>query len=951
MFRYRRYRVFVALAVVTIFALYKFGSTGSWRQPTLLPTGEKSAPLEEDSEGTVPPISWMPRPHEVVKETKKLQVEVSGIETSVTLPLETPPPIASVSHPVQKAPPGAPKSAKEQAVSPEAAPSTSISPVGMGHLEDDKKQFKPGNSEVLHEHGEGRHEVPPVPSDAPAIYWEPLPEHFPVPSGSTIQLPSGSPKPIPKIQFDFKEETEEAKTDRLSKLKTIKGAFLHSWAGYKDNAWMKDELSPVSGGFRNPFGGWGATLVDTLDTLWMMGLKPEFEEAVEAVKTIDFTTSPRGDIPMFETTIRYLGGLLAAYDISDQKYPVLLEKAAQLGEVLMGAFDTPNRMPITYYYWRPTFATQPHRASSRVILAEIGSLSVEFTRLAQLTGEPRYYDAIARITNALEVYQKETRLPGMWPKYIDASGCKRPTNANSVEPEEKEVSDATPSLEDDFDENELVPLELPKPVEFIPVGNKKTEKKLPEKEKRQLEAPDATFVDGIVPRTAVEAAQKVQPTIPAVPECEEQGMVTTDEFGTESYTLGGMSDSTYEYLPKEWLLLGGRVDSYRTMYEKSVDVVKEHLLFRPMLPNGADVLFSGSLNVPMLSSYTKSGGIGDLEYENAHLTCFAGGMFALGAKIFNRDEDLEIAKKLTEGCVWSYNATTTGIMPESFYVVGCESQKSCEWNETKWWEQIDPYADNRIKSYKDQMGRYTKQLAEASASYEAAMAAATGAPEAQATGVVKKEVESEVAEVGAEATESPKGAGLEKRQLDPTDEKPSKTEKKSEEEPLLKNPSAKANDNEEMSPSNSSDKATPTLPAFPILYSPRPPQSHEEFVKNRIQEERLPEGITNIQSKKYILRPEAIESVFYLYRITGDAHWREVGWNMYQAIAEHTTTEYGNSAIDDVTKTAPQLTDEMESFWLAETLKYFYLLFAEESAVSLDDWVLNTEAHPFKRGA
>ena len=70
---------------------------------------------------------------------------------------------------------------------------------------------------------------------------------------------------------------------------------------------------------------------------------------------------------------------------------------------------------------------------------------------------------------------------------------------------------------------------------------------------------------------------------------------------------------------------------------------------------------------------------------------------------------------------------------------------------------------------------------------------------------------------------------------------------------------------------------------------------------------------------------------------------------MFSAIKTHTSTTYGNSAIDDVTKMAPELRDQMESFWLAETLKYFYLLFAEESLVSLDEWVLNTEAHPFKR--
>lgn len=86
-----------------------------------------------------------------------------------------------------------------------------------------------------------------------------------------------------------------------------------------------------------------------------------------------------------------------------------------------------------------------------------------------------------------------------------------------------------------------------------------------------------------------------------------------------------------------------------------------------------------------------------------------------------------------------------------------------------------------------------------------------------------------------------------------------------------------------------------------------------------------------------------------MYRITGDPHWREVGWNMFTSIQDHTHTDHGNSAIDDVTMSAPVLKDQMESFWLAETLKYFFLLFSDPGVVSLDDWVLNTEAHPFRR--
>lgn len=202
------------------------------------------------------------------------------------------------------------------------------------------------------EPGKGRVEVSKDPS-APKIYWSKLPEHFPIPSASIIQLPTGKPIEIPKIQHVFTDESANDKISREQKLDKIKKTFEFSWAGYKAKAWMEDELSPVSGKPRNPFCGWAATLVDTLDTLWMMDLKEEFEEAVNSVKDIDFTTTDRKDIPLFETVIRYLGGLLSAYDLSGGMYRVLLDKAVELAEVLMGAFDTPNRMPIAYYYWRP----------------------------------------------------------------------------------------------------------------------------------------------------------------------------------------------------------------------------------------------------------------------------------------------------------------------------------------------------------------------------------------------------------------------------------------------------------------------------------------------------------------------------------------------------------------------------------------------------------------------
>jgi mannosyl-oligosaccharide alpha-1,2-mannosidase len=188
---------------------------------------------------------------------------------------------------------------------------------------------------------------------AESQHWEKFPEHFPIDEYDLINLPTGRPKSLPKLQSVFKDESSTERLLRTQRLAAIKEEFEHAWDGYTEYALGHDEVKPVSGKYRDPFAGWGATLVDALDTLWIMEMKDEFVAAVEEVRKIDFTTSFRRDIPVFETVIRYLGGLLGAYDISGQKYTSLLDKAVELAEILMGAFDTPNRMPVTYYLWAP----------------------------------------------------------------------------------------------------------------------------------------------------------------------------------------------------------------------------------------------------------------------------------------------------------------------------------------------------------------------------------------------------------------------------------------------------------------------------------------------------------------------------------------------------------------------------------------------------------------------
>ena len=69
---------------------------------------------------------------------------------------------------------------------------------------------------------------------------------------------------------------------------------------------------------------------------------------------------------------------------------------------------------------------------------------------------------------------------------------------------------------------------------------------------------------------------------------------------------------------------------------------------------------------------------------------------------------------------------------------------------------------------------------------------------------------------------------------------------------------------------------------------------------------------------------------------------------MFQNIEKATRTASGHAALKDVTSVLGEKEDYMESFWLAETLKYAYLLFSEEDVLDLGEWVLNTEAHPFR---
>ncbi|KAL0937889.1 Endoplasmic reticulum mannosyl-oligosaccharide 1,2-alpha-mannosidase 1 [Colletotrichum truncatum] len=550
-------------------------------------------------------------------------------------------------------------------------------------------------------------------------FWKTVKVHHPAPK-PLRQLPIPPSVRFPQVQAQFPPETSTQRRVREERQQAVKESFSKAWASYREHAWLSDELTPISGGRRNTFGGWAATLVDSLDTLWIMDMKNEFSDAVAAAATIDFTKTDLEEINVFETNIRYLGGFLSAFDLSGDVR--LLRKAAEVGEMLYKAFDTPNRMPITRWKVGDAAKGVAQKISGGELVAEIGSLSMEFTRLSVLTGDPKWWDATQRIMELFEAQQNRTNLPGMWPLVVD-----------------------------------------------------------PEKE---------IFYKG------------------------------------DDFTLGAMADSLYEYLPKMAALIGGRSPMYKSMYEAAIAPAIEHNLFRPMTPGGDDILIAGQVHSRASESDPESRHI-ELEPQGQHLVCFMGGLMALGGKLFNHEDQVSLARRLVDGCVYAYRAFPHGVMPETFYMVPCPSKDvstSCAWDEALWKKHVLQRA-------------------------------------------------------------------------------------------------GKGDDDDE---NRSADDI--------------------------IRDERLVEGFSAVPDKRYILRPEAIESVFVMYRATAHEALRESAWDMWTAIDNMTSTELANTAVWDVTvKDKPPAADSMESFWMGETLKYFYLIFSEPGLVSLDEFVFNTEAHPFRR--
>ncbi|KAJ3107257.1 hypothetical protein HDU96_007965 [Phlyctochytrium bullatum] len=364
----------------------------------------------------------------------------------------------------------------------------------------------------------------------------------------------------------------------------IREMMRHAWNGYKSYAWGSDDLLPVSQGAFNWSGKEDTFLytpVDALSTLLLMNLHDEFSEAKELIlKTFDghfgYGKEPPRDgmvdnfeINLFETTIRFLGGLMSAHELEvggggvrefAKRDARLLDLGKAWATKALMAFDkSPGGIPLNSF----NIATKTVRGGwagyETVILAEAGTLQLEFQYLSDVTGDLVFEEKAMKALDG--ILETPVKVQGLYPSMLN--------------------------------------------------GKSKT-------------------------------------------------------FINDDITLGGLGDSFYEYLLKLWLATGD--DKFRRKYDESATALVNHL-----------IVTNGSYSYAPRAVVTSPT---DVRRETTfeHLSCFAGGMFALGAASSRSPrydalqfKHFSVGKGIADACWASYEATATGIGAEITRIGSFES--------------------------------------------------------------------------------------------------------------------------------------------------------------------------------------------------------------------------------------------------------------------------------------
>lgn len=225
------------------------------------------------------------------------------------------------------------------------------------------------------------------------------------------QKPPKSGSPLIQAGAD-KDSTARERRDYVKKM------MQHAWDNYVKFAWGRNELRPVSqrGHSASIFGSssMGATIVDSMDTLYIMGLEEEFQKGREWISNNLDMSKMVGDVSVFETNIRYVGGLLSAYSFTGDK--MFKDKATHIVDKLLPAFKTPTGIPYALVNMQTGTAKNFGWASGgSSILSEFGTLHMEFSYLSDITGNPIYKQKVEKVRDFV---QSVSRPGKMYPNYL-----------------------------------------------------------------------------------------------------------------------------------------------------------------------------------------------------------------------------------------------------------------------------------------------------------------------------------------------------------------------------------------------------------------------------------------------------------------------------------------------------------------------------------------------------
>ncbi|KAF2077593.1 hypothetical protein CYY_001133 [Polysphondylium violaceum] len=241
------------------------------------------------------------------------------------------------------------------------------------------------------------------------------PQH--VPKTSEVSRPTSQQKvevnPLNRIDIVYKAN------ERLNQERAyaVRGAMKYAWDSYSRYTWGLDELRPISRS-TNEWFGLGLTIVDSLDTLYLLNLDEEYREAKKFVRNLDLSKETQFYPSVFETSIRFLGGFISTYHLTNDQ--LFLTKAEEMGKILLGAFEKDEVFPFQTYNFHTKKGHFASWTGGCVILSEVGTMFIEFEELSKLTNNPIWKTKADKILDTIN--NLKTEIPGLFPVYIDSKG-------------------------------------------------------------------------------------------------------------------------------------------------------------------------------------------------------------------------------------------------------------------------------------------------------------------------------------------------------------------------------------------------------------------------------------------------------------------------------------------------------------------------------------------------